>query len=71
MIQWTYISPLWKEYNFQIENWIITHTNMWDDYDAFISELSLHKKNTKQNDIPILCRTQYRNFKGNWRWYSF
>lgn len=36
-IQWTYINDFWKEYSFEIESWVITHSDMWDDYDNFIT----------------------------------
>lgn len=69
MIKWTYINSLWKEYEFEIENWIITHSNMWDEYDNFIKEI-YPKQEVKQSPA-VLCKSQYRNYLWNWKWYWY
>ena len=39
MIKWTYYNPFWKEYTFEIEDWVLTNEPMEDDFDAFWEEM--------------------------------
>lgn len=52
MIKFTYYG--WidgdKEYEWEIEDWIITHDDMWDDYDSFMDELENAFKWNKKNN---------------------
>jgi len=54
MIKWTYISSLWKEYEFEIEKGELTHSNLWDEEDDFYEEITSWMTETWMRDIEIL-----------------
>ena len=39
IIIWKYIWNNWNEYEFEIEDWVLTTENMWDEFNSFITLL--------------------------------